>query len=381
MIVHTIPSIAEVAAGPTYSVVRLCDGLVSAGCPIELLAIDKDGHRSVPAYTRLFRAGPPPTRLGICGAMAHWLEDEARSGSIQLLHNHSLWMMPNVYPGRVAARHGIPYIVSPRGTLASGALRSGSWVKSVFWPLVQAPALRAVTLFHATSEGECEDIRARGFNQPVAVIPNGVDMPPIPQRSDGPPTVLFVGRIHPSKGVGTLLHAWARVAERHPSWRLRIVGPDNAGHLKLMQKLAHTLNLPRTSFDGALMGASKWKAYRDASVYALPTQFENFGMTVAESLSMGTPVIVTKGAPWQGLETNHCGWWIDAGVEACTDALDQAMRTPLDELRQMGDRGRVWMASSFAWNSIVERMRSVYDWVFNGMLLASRPSCVRLPRH
>jgi glycosyltransferase involved in cell wall biosynthesis len=148
-----------------------------------------------------------------------------------------------------------------------------------------------------------------------------------------------------------------------------------------MQKLAHTLNLPRTSFDGALMGASKWKAYRDASVYALPTQFENFGMTVAESLSMGTPVIVTRSAPWQGLETNHCGWWIDAGVEACADALNQAMRTPLDELRQMGDRGRAWMASSFAWDSIVERMRSVYDWVLNGMPLASRPSCVRLPRH
>lgn len=380
MIVHTIPSIAEVAAGPTYSVVRLCDALASAGCPVTLLAIDKRGHRPVPAHTRLFPPGPPPARLGRCGAMSRWLEDEARAGRIELLHNHSLWMMPNVYPGRVAGRHGIPYVVSPRGTLATGALRSGSWVKSVFWPLVQAPSLRAATVFHATSDGECADIRARGFRQPIAVIPNGVDVPPRVERSAGPPTVLFLGRIHPSKGVDTLLRAWARVAGAHPAWRLRIVGPDNAGHLGAMQRLARSLDLARTSFDGPLMGAAKFQAYADASVYVLPTQFENFGMTVAESLCMGTPVIVTKGAPWQGLQSNRCGWWIEAGVDACAAALDAAMRTPPDALQAMGERGRAWMIDSFGWSSISDRMRTLYRWVLEGMPGGSVPAWVNLHR-
>ena len=378
MIIHTIPSIAEVAAGPTYSVVRLCDGLVRAGCAVTLLAIDKPGHRAVPEHTRLFPPGPPPSRLGICGSMARWLDAEARDGKIELLHNHSLWMMPNVYPGRVAARHHIPYIVSPRGTLATGALRSGSWVKSLFWPLVQAPSLRAVTAFHATSDGECADIRARGFHQPIAVIPNGVDVPPRAERAAGPPTILFLGRIHPSKGVETLLRAWARVAGAHPDWRLRIVGPDNAGHLGTMQRLARSLDLPRTSFDGPLTGAAKFQAYADASVYALPTQFENFGMTVAESLCMATPVIVTKGAPWQGLESNRCGWWIDAGVDACAAALDTAMRTRPEALQAMGERGRNWMIESFGWGSISERMRALYQWVLDGMPRESAPSWVNL---
>lgn len=377
MFVHTIPSIAEEAAGPTYSVVRLCTGLADFGHPISLLAIDRTGHRSVPSLTRLFPPGLPPRRLGHCPAMARWLDLEARRGSIRLLHNHSLWMMPNVYPGRTAAKHGLPYIVSPRGTLAAAAMRSGSWIKSAFWPLIQAPSLDSTTLFHATSLGECADIRARGFKQPVAVIPNGVDVPPPASRREGPPTVLFLGRIHPSKGVDTLLHAWSQISGAHPEWRLRIVGPDNGGHLAVMRRLAESLRLPRVAFDGPLTGSAKFQAYADASVYALPTHFENFGMTVAESLGMGTPVIVTKGAPWHELEHRQCGWWIDSGVDACAKALHSAMGMPEDRLRDMGSRGRRWMIEAFSWTSIVEQMSGVYQWILKGMPEHAVPACVQ----
>ena len=93
------------------------------------------------------------------------------------IHNHRLWMMPNVYPGLVARKHNVPLVISPRGTLSEWAFQHGSVVKRLFWPLVQKPALTATSCFHATAESEYKDIRRMGFRQPVAIIPNGIDIP------------------------------------------------------------------------------------------------------------------------------------------------------------------------------------------------------------
>ena len=375
-VVHTIPSIAEVSSGPSYSVVRLCDGLVARGCPLTLAALDSPNHRPAPAYTRLFARGLGPARLGASGEMKRWLFEEARSERIGLLHNHSFWMMPNIYPGQVAARHRIPYIVAPRGTLAKASFERGSAVKRVFWPMLQRPALSAVTVFHATAESERDDIRRAGFRQPIAVIPNGVDLPPFARVPSAHPTILYLGRIHPSKGIDGLLRAWAKLAPQRPAWRLRLVGPDNEGYLSRMQALAAELGLERCSFDGALTGREKEEAYGAASVYVLPTHAENFGLTVAESLASGTPAIVTKGAPWSGLVANRCGWWIDHGVDPLRDALAEATALESGALSEMGLRGRAWMDREFCWDSIADRMMATYEWVLAGKPAASAPSWV-----
>ncbi|MFO0006387.1 MAG: glycosyltransferase, partial [bacterium] len=91
---------------------RLCDGLTARECPLTLAALDSPGHRATPPYTKLFPRAFGPARLGRSPAMHRWLESEARAGKIGLLHNHSLWMMPNVYPGRVARKHRVPYVVA-----------------------------------------------------------------------------------------------------------------------------------------------------------------------------------------------------------------------------------------------------------------------------
>lgn len=375
-VVHTIPSIAEVSSGPSYSVVRLCDGLAARGCPLTLAALDSPNHRPAPAYTKLFARGIGPSRLGGSSEMKRWLHREAQAGRIGMLHNHSLWMMPNVYPGKIAARHQIPYVVAPRGTLAKASFERGSRVKRIFWPLMQRPSLSAVTLFHATAESERDDIRRAGFRQPIAVIPNGVDLPPFARIESERPTVLYLGRIHPSKGIDGLLRAWARLAPQRPEWHLRLVGPDNDGYLGKMQALAAELRLERFRFDGPLTGQAKLDAYGAASVYALPTHAENFGLTVAEALASGTPAIVTKGAPWGGLLANRCGWWIDHSVDALHDALAEATTLPPTELAAMGARGRGWVEREFCWESIADRMLATYEWILAGMPRSSTPSWI-----
>ncbi|MBM4231725.1 MAG: glycosyltransferase, partial [Gammaproteobacteria bacterium] len=177
LVVHVLPSVSEEASGPSYSVVRLCESLAEAGDTVTLTAMDWAPITNPSPVLRTFPMGLGPRRLGRSPAMARWLDEQARSGRISVLHNHGMWQMNAVYPGRVASRHGTPYMVSPRGTWSEWAMSNGSLLKRPFWHIVQRPSVDCVTCFHATADSEYEDIRRLGFRQPVAVIPNGVDIP------------------------------------------------------------------------------------------------------------------------------------------------------------------------------------------------------------
>lgn len=366
-VIHIVPAISNEASGPSYSVVRLCESLNAAGTAVTLAALDWAPIDKPPACLRTFPLGIGPQRLGRSPAMAHWLDTEARSGRVAVLHNHSLWMLANVYPGRTARRFNLPYVVAPRGTLSVWAKQRGSMVKKLFWPLVQRPALGAVTCFHATAVHEYEDIRRMGFRQPVAIIPNGIDIPPLMAKTkSGTRTLLFLGRIHPVKGLDMLLPAWGAVQERFPDWQLRIVGPDNGGYLDKMLTLASKLGLRRVEFCGSLYGAEKLRAYAEADLFVLPTYSENFGMSVAEALATGTPAIVTDSAPWSGLSEHEAGWWIETSRDALVASLERAMASSADTLAAMGRRGREWMALDYSWQSIGRHTAETYRWLLHG---------------
>lgn len=343
-----------------------------------LAALDWAPLRSPPPFLKTFPPlGIGPRRLGWSPAMNRWLSETARAGAVDLIHNHSLWMMPNVYPGWVAGQHGVPLLVSPRGTLSVWAMQSGSVVKRAFWPWVQKPALAATTCFHATAESEYEDIRRMGFRQPVAVIPNGIDIPDLlPKPLGESRTLLFLGRIHPIKGVDMLLRAWQVVMTRFPNWDLQIIGPDNGGYLAQMQALAAQLRLERVAFPGVLYGEEKLRIYREASLFVLPTHSENFGMTVAEALAAGTPAIVTCGAPWAGLEPHGAGWWIEIGVDPLVACLEEALSRSTENLAEMGQRGRSWMEAEFSWVQVGQQMAETYHWLLNGKRYSEKPNWI-----
>jgi glycosyltransferase involved in cell wall biosynthesis len=368
-IVHNVSALAKEASGPSYSVVRLCESLEALGDQVTLLTLDWEPGTTVPCFARSFPLAAGPRRLGRSPAMYHWLHNAAQTDRFDLIHTHGLWMMTNVYPGWVTRRATKPLVISPRGTFTRYAFASGSRTKRLFWPLVQRPAIAHAACFHATSDQEYEDIRRLGFSQPVAVIPNGIDLPTAGCRKRGERRqLLFLARIHPNKGLDMLLPAWAALEAQFPQWDLRIVGSDAgyhgvSGYLDQVKGMARTLGIRRIRFDGALYGDAKMRAYREADLYVLPSYSENFGMTVAEALAQEVPAVVTQGAPWARLEEVGAGWWVELGEQPLTAALKQAMAHSRDNLDERGRRGREWMEREFNWSRIAGEMDATYRWL------------------
>lgn len=380
-VIHVVPAVTEEASGPSYSVVRLCKSLIESGEDLTLAALDWSPVLSVPGFMKVFPLGVGPRRLGRSPEMFRWLMAETTEGKVDVVHSHGMWQMSAVYPGWAVRGRETKLVVSPRGAFSAWAMNHGSRFKKIFWPLIQRPALMQAACFHATAESEYEDIRRLGFKQPVAIIPNGIDVPEYARKKTcNSKTLLFLGRVHPKKGVDILLNAWAAVMGRFPDWQLMVVGADTgygvqSGYLEQMTVLAAKLKLKRLEFVGPLYGEAKWSAYREADLFVLPTHSENFGITVAEALAAGTPAIVTKGAPWQGLQTSGSGWWIDISVDALSASLAEAMAESPDALAQRGLNGREWMNRDFSWRKLGEKMDQTYHWLIAG---SEPPACVRM---
>jgi glycosyltransferase involved in cell wall biosynthesis len=140
----------------------------------------------------------------------------AAASEARLLHVHGLWLLPNVDAGNAARYAGIPLVVSPRGMLATEALAISGWRKRIFWTALQKRAYAHAGLWHATADSEAEEIRKFGIKAPIVVVPNGVDVPEtgpdLSPREKRGGVILYLGRIHPKKGLIGLVNAWARVA-------------------------------------------------------------------------------------------------------------------------------------------------------------------------
>ena len=401
-ILQICPSIAEMAQGPAYTIPSLCKALAGSGHEVTLMSIDlavtepqsnaevmgketlrpdcgiyldqrfpKTGH-GLPIFDRLWSSAT--LKAAIRRSVPNY----------DIFHTQGIWLLSNTYASTALKSAEPKLVLSPRGMMAPRALKYSGFIKKIFWRLFQEKALRRVDMFHATSEQECADIRALNLTQPVVIIPNGIDLPDVTDESKAstatPKTVLFLARIHPIKRIDTLLEAWAQLQDRFPDWQLKIVGPGPDDVVNNLKSMAHNLNTKRVIFEGAVFGEAKTQAYKDASLYVLPSDSENFAMTVAESLAAEVPVITTKGTPWSQLKDYRCGWWIDHGTTSLEVALSEAMSLTDSERKDMGARGREWMSEAFSWEGIAQQMTQAYDWLAKGGAEsgADKPDCIRL---
>ncbi len=280
----------------------------------------------------------------------------AKSDIVHITSMYSLTSLSALFLSRF---HNKPVILSPRGALQIWSGSRRIFVKKIWNFICKFLISRMNFVFHVTSEDEKIDVKNVFTKTNVVTIPNGVTIPCIRQgvsRSKAKPKkLMFIGRLHPKKGLENLIHALKFLPL---CYTLDIYGQGSPCYETELKLLVYSLGLnQRVAFHGHVDCEDKDRAFLNADICIFPSHTENFGIVVSEALAYGIPVIVSKGMPWSDVMKYNCGLWVDNTPESLSTAVQQITRFDLDE---MGRNGREWMKQEYSWDQIALKMHAVY---------------------
>ena len=304
------------------------------------------------------------------------LQRRLQAATLDLLHAHEIWMYPAAVAGRWFRSARRPVLVSTHGMLEPWAIRQSRWKKLLAGRLYARRLLRDAACLHALCEAEARSLRAYGLTNPICVIPNGVDLPDCSHNTKAPAwraelpghakVLLYLGRLHPKKGLANLLQAWAAVTRTipHSEWRLAIAGWDQNGHELELKRLARALDIQDTvRFLGPQFHAAKDQAFRSANAFVLPSFSEGLPVAALEAWSYRLPVLMTPQCNIPEAFACAAAIRLDTDPASITAALNTLFSMPETTLRQLGRSGFQLVRQRYLWAHTAAQMRRVYSWL------------------
>lgn len=366
-VLHSVLTMNEKSGGTTNAVYSMVKGLNEAGCLTDLLTLDTTSldENVIGIREQGFHGLPYDAHTPWCYSrnIRKFLESH---NEYDVYHANAIWSDVPHATALFARRYRKPYLMSLHGGIGENALRHNPWRKRIMMSLVLNKDLRMASCIHATSEQEVRDYRNLGFTNPVALIGNSV---PIPDYLDTLShqqsrfKLGYLGRIHPLKKVDHLIKAWAAAGVSMRDGELCIIGSGDETYTNTLLNLVKQLGLTNVRFTGFLCGKQKFEALADLSVLCLPSDSENFGLVVAETLLAGTPVVASRHTPWQSVEREQCGYWVDNTVDSLNHAISVCASKSAGELHEMGIRGREFIKREYNPYIIANKMRTLYQYV------------------
>lgn len=331
-----------------------------------------------------------PRSLGYAPGLVAAIKAE-RPSTIQI---HGLWKYTSLAVLRAGAALGCPHVVHPHGMLDPWALRNSRWKKRLAAWAYERRHLEGAACLRALNAGEGEAFRAYGLRNPICVVPNAVDLPAeaaslengepgwaCPREHDtaedpfppGRKVLLYLGRIHPKKGLANLLDAWADVrksppAGRNPAdWVLAVAGWDQGGHESELRRRVADIGLGGSViFLGPRFDEQKAACFRHCHAFVLPSFSEGLPMAVLEAWSYGKPVLMT---PECNLPDGFAAG-AAVRVQASRKDIAEGLCTLLDmsdtDRCAMGAQGLALVKQRYTWPEAARQMREVYDWLLGG---------------
>jgi len=372
-VLHVIPSIAERSGGPATAIIPMCRALMQQSVDVLLITTDA-GLRDrkvteVPA--KLF-----PAEFGesfkYSRPLASWLSENVRQ--FDVVHVHAVFNHSSVAAARACRRTGVPYVIRPLGTLDSWSMTQKSLRKHVFWQVAGKGMLQGAAAVHYTSEAEkLSTERLTGLNHGW-VVPLGIEATSATSREKlvqffpslaHDPYVLVLSRLHPKKGLDVLIDAFLSLVQtpQFSAWRLVLAGDGAPEYVLKLKRLAAWH--PQILFTGWVDGERKNVLLGGASLLALPSHQENFGLCVMEALSQSVPVLVSPGvnlAP--EIVAANAGWVAAIDKEALTAKLAEALSDEV-ELAKRGRAGQQ-MSRQYSWENAAKHLVQLYREVLNG---------------
>jgi glycosyltransferase involved in cell wall biosynthesis len=383
--------------GPPVKVEALANGLAQLGHSVTVLTVDwgyenrKEGDANG-VSSRRSRFGWTRDVNGVKSIyLPTWFRYRALSwnpaagrycreqlGQFDVVHIFGLYDLLGPAVARACRKQGIAYVIEPIGMFLP--IVRNLALKRLYHKLWGDKLLAGAAAVVATSEQEAEELSNGHGSSGQGGIPrekivlrrNGVMAPrELPARGTfrakhglpaDAPVVLFLGRLSVKKSPELLLEAFAKLPERIKGNTIRLVfaGPDESGMLTRLQSQARELSVEtRVIFAGSVFGEEKWAAYRDADVFVLPSQNENFGNTAAEAAACGTPVVVTENCGIAPLLAGVAG----IVVRHETAEVRRAVQEVLSDgaLRERLAQGGRSAARRLGWDEPVSEMARLYE--------------------
>jgi glycosyltransferase involved in cell wall biosynthesis len=300
-------------------------------------------------------------------ARAH---DEAVARA-DVVHLHSLYLFHVWATARACRRHGVPYLLRPHGTLDPFIWKRHRLRKWMMECAFQNSVIRGAAALHYTAAEEMKLAEPYVHGARGVVISNGLDLaeyadlpPPGGLRARHPEigsrrVVLFLSRLNFKKGLDLLVPAFAEACRAVDDLHLVIAGPDDGMLKETEGRVAAAQVGDRVTFAGMLGHAQKLAAFRDATMFVLPSYSENFGIAVVEAMACGVPVgISDKVNIWREVQDAGAGLVAPTTVSAVAEQIVSLARKP--DLATMGARGRKLVEERFAWDKIAQDLESVY---------------------
>ena len=358
---------AFVYGGPPRSVLALCRAQRDAGADVRVVttSANGDGEVSEEVIARAEYEGIPvrycsrawPRSIFYAPSFSSVVATELRDADV--LHIHGLWNAA-VWSAAAAARHQQrPYLLSPRGMLAPAARAHDAWRKRLVYPLADRRVIRDAARLHATSQLEFDELTRLTDPDRVVFVPNGVELPRVGVSHERAPLVLFLGRIHPIKRLDLLADAFGRVRQQHADAHLVIAGPDEDGHRAQVAPLFTPFG-DAVTWTGRVDETGKRELLNAAAVLVMCSDAESFGMSVAEAMAAGTPVVVTRTCPWPDVESHRTGFWVEQTPDAVAAGVN-AVLSDRSTAREMGCRGRSLVTSQYSWPHAASALINQYQ--------------------
>ncbi|MBE0412436.1 glycosyltransferase [Yoonia sp.] len=367
-ILHVSPSFYPATAwgGPIFSTKTICDGIAARpDMALRVLTTDAASPTGPGRVTPVPLPYPVHFARRVAGGsiapglFARLPQAIAWADVVHLTATYSFPTLPVLALARIIGR---PLVWSPRGALQATQTWDAAPRKAMkrrFETLAQIIRPDA-TVLHVTAPSEARDSVARLTGIQTACIPNCVTIPALmPQVKTGAARLMYIGRLHPKKGLERLFDAMAALPDRVC---LDVYGTGDAAYLAGLQ--AHAVaSAGRIRLHGHVDGFAKTAAFARADLCVFPSYSENFGIVVAEALAHGVPVVTTTATPWAALDSMGCGRCVDLDRVSLAQAITVMLQ---DDLTAMGAAGRAWMARDFSPDAMTDAFAALYHRLAQG---------------
>lgn len=349
------------SGGPSRSVPMLVRGLAEVGVDITLMTMQTEQMNShaLEGSSAKLKALKEFDKT----AVEQYVLDE----KFDLIQIQSMWDPKYHMLVKIAQKHNIPYLITPRGMLEPWSLTQSKWKKKIAMLLYQKSDLNKAACIFTTAEMEAKHVHELGVHVPCSVIPNGIETEGYPCRTSidvVKKQVLFLSRIHIKKGIELLIDAWKKIIDNFQGWKLVIVGNGEPEYIESLSQRILSLGLTDSvEIKEPVFGAAKLELYQSSALFVLPSFSENFGMVIAEAMSCGVPALTTTNCPWEILNETNTGWCIDLSVENLEKTLRKALAMEPDKLYVMGQRASKLVFENFNYRNVAARTKELYEWI------------------